>query len=93
LKEVNMERSCDIRLVDFGSLRALVSVTIGDLEIRGFKVLDQGDNKPWVAPPSREIHRDGQKEYYNIVRFTEKDAERAFNDWVLRAYRSARNEN
>lgn len=83
-----MERTCEIRLVDFGSLKALVSVRIDDMEIRGFKVIDQGDGpeKRWVAPPSREIIREGKKEYYNIVKFMDDEAKGAFQDWVLAAY-------
>ncbi|MHC4781342.1 MAG: hypothetical protein ACYTFG_22430 [Planctomycetota bacterium] len=48
-----MERTCAVKLVEFGSLKALVSVQVGDMEVRGFKVIDQGDNKPWVAPRRR----------------------------------------
>jgi DNA-binding cell septation regulator SpoVG len=88
-----MERTCSVRTVDFGSLKALVSVQLGDLEIRGFKVIDGGDGKPWVAPPSREMMREGRKEYYNIVRFLEADAKRSFNEWVLKAYRREINGN
>lgn len=88
-----MERKCEIRLVDFGSLKALVSVQIGEMEIRGFKVIDEGrgDSKRWVAPPSREIIRDGKKEYYNIVRHTDDEARAAFQDWILAAYDKERN--
>jgi DNA-binding cell septation regulator SpoVG len=83
-------RTCNIKLVDFGSLKALVSVQIHGMEIRGFKVIDQGDDKPWVAPPSREILRDGRKEYFNIVRFAEPEDKREFNDWILSEYRKGR---
>ena len=57
-----MEFTCNIKMVDFGSLKALVSIQIEDLEIRGFKVIDQGEGKPWVASPSREILKDGKKD-------------------------------
>ena len=79
-----MEKTCEVRLVDFGSLRALVSVRLGDMEIRGFKVIDQGEGKAWVAEPDREIIRDGKKDYYKIVRFTEKEAKRESTrvDWM-----------
>lgn len=81
---------CNIKVVDFGSLRALVSVQIpfmgGEIEVRGFKVIDQGDGRPWVAPPSREIVRDGRKEYYNIVRFPDKEAKKRFNERILEEY-------
>ena len=88
-----MERSCQIKTVDFGSLRALVTVQLGEMEIRGFKVIDQGDGKPWVAPPSREVLRDGKKEYFDVVRFLDQDARRDFSDWVLKAYKRQGNGN
>jgi DNA-binding cell septation regulator SpoVG len=78
----------NVKMVDFGSLKALVSVNIDGMEIRGFKVIDQGDSKPWIAPPSREIHRDGKKEYYNIVRFDDEEKKKAFNEKILEAYRT-----
>lgn len=81
-----MERTCRIKHVDFGSMRALVSVQFGDFEIRGFKVIDQGNGRPWVAPPSREITREGKKEYYDIVRILDEKTKKEFNDWVLEAY-------
>jgi len=84
-----MNKQCSIKIVDFGSLKALVSVQIDGMEIRGFKIIDQGDDKPWVAPPSREIHRDGKKEYYNIVRFPEEEAKRDFNSWLIKEYMKA----
>lgn len=84
-----MERTCTIKLVDFGSLKALASVTIDGMEIRGFRIIYQESGEPWVAPPSREVVRDGCKEYYNIVRFTTHDARHEFNEWVLEEYRKA----
>ncbi|MCU0723328.1 MAG: SpoVG family protein [Planctomycetes bacterium] len=83
-----MKRSCSFRFVDFGSLKALVTVQLEELEIRGFKVIDQGQGKTWVAPPSREIVRDGKKEYFDVVRFIDEDARREFNGWILTAYRA-----
>lgn len=84
-----MERTCMVRVVDFGSLKALVSVHLGDMEIRGFKVIDQGDGKPWVASPSREIIREGRKEFYDIVRFADKEKRQEFSAWVLQEYEKA----
>lgn len=83
-----MTFTCKFRLVDFGSLKALVSVMIEGMEIRGFKIIDQGDGKPWVSPPSREILKGGKKEYYNIVRFEDTEAQRVFYDRILELYRA-----
>lgn len=82
-----MDRTASVKILDFGSLKAFVSVNFDGMEIRGFKVIDQGDGKPWVAMPSREIVKEGRKEFYNIVRFNDKDKRVEFSDWVLRCYR------
>lgn len=82
-----MNRTCNFKLVDFGSLRALVDITFDSLEIKGFKVIDSGEGNPWVAPPSREVIKDGEKRYYDVVRFSDDDAKHDFQSWVLKAYR------
>lgn len=87
-----MERTCSIRLVDFGSLKALVNVQVADLEIRGFKVIDEGNGKPWISPPAREIVREGRKEFYNIVRFPDREKRQEFDAWILQEYEKALNE-
>ena len=75
-----------VKHVDFGSLKALVTVSVGPLEIRGFKVIDDGRGFPWVSSPSREIFRGGKKEYYEIVRFTSPEDKGAFDTALLKAY-------
>jgi DNA-binding cell septation regulator SpoVG len=87
-----MKRSCNLKMVEFGSLKALVSVQLEDIEIRGFKVIDQGEGKPWVGVPAREVTRDGKKEYYDIVRFADDDTRREFFSWILAAYRAEKGE-
>lgn len=87
-----MKRTCTVKMLDFGSLKALVSVQMGDMEIRGFKVIDQGDGNPWVASPSREINRNGNKEYFNIVRFNTSEARQEFKNWILGEYNNHRKE-
>lgn len=84
-----MDMKTEVKIVDFESLRALVTVTIDGIELRGFKVIDQGDNKPWIAPPSREILRDGRKEFFDIVRIKDKERKKVFNGEILAAYRKA----
>lgn len=86
-----MDRSCSVKLVSFGQLRALVNVHIGEMEIRGFKVIDS-DSSAWVAPPSREVTRNGKKEYFDIVRFQTPEAKQEFSAWILNEYESARKE-
>jgi len=76
-----------MKLIDFGSLRALVDVQFEDMEVRGFKVIDNGEG-PWVAMPAKEIVRDGHKQFWNIVRFINDEAKQKFSDQVLDAYRT-----
>ena len=71
--------------VDFGSLKALATVKIGEMEIRGFKVI-QSEGEPWVGMPSREVMRDGKKEYFDIVRFA-PEARKAFSDQLIEAWK------
>lgn len=85
-----MTFTCKIRLVDFGSLKALVSIMIEGMEIRGFKVIDQGEGRPWVSPPSRDIIVKGKKEYYNIVRFEDEGAMNRVTDMILEEYSKAK---
>jgi len=85
-----MERTAEVRLVDFGSLKALIHICVGPMFVRGFKVIDQGEGKVWIAPPSREIVREGRKEYYDIVRWANKEAKEEFDKWALEMYAQAR---
>jgi len=84
-----MEKSCKIRLVEFGSIKALVSVIYGDLEIRGFKVIDQEGEAPWVAMPSREFQKGGDRQFFNIVYVPDEAKRKEFVDWIIEEYRKA----
>ena len=80
-----MEKTCTFKHVDFGSLKALVTVHFEEFEIRGFKVIESNGN-PFIGMPSREVIKDGKKDYYDIVRFMDQDSKRDFSDWLLNAY-------
>lgn len=82
-----MNRTCSFKLVEFGNLKALVTVTIGEVELRGFKILRSSNGATWVGMPSREGARDGKREYFDVVRFPDKVARREFCDWLLNAYK------
>ena len=86
-----MEFTCTFKLVDFGSLKALATIQFADLEIRGFKIIETADG-PWVGMPSREVVRDGRKDYFDIVRFSDDEAKKAFHAKVLEEYRKATSE-
>jgi DNA-binding cell septation regulator SpoVG len=78
-----------VKLVEFGTIKALVSVTCGDFEIRGFKVVDHEGGNPWVSMPSREYQKDGERQFYDIVFFPDPEKRRAFAGRVLDAYKTA----
>ena len=84
-----MKMECKIRLVEFGSVKALVSVTYGDLEIKGFKVIDQGTDGPWVSMPSREFQKNGDRQFFNIIYIPDTAKRKEFNDWIIKEYRNA----
>lgn len=92
-----MSRTATFKMVDFGSLKALAAVTIdSNMEIRGFKIIDSdnGDG-PWVGMPSREMVRDGRKDYIDVVRFVGEDADskrKEFHNWLIGEYKKAAKE-
>lgn len=81
--------TCSFRLLDFGSLRALVSVKVAGMEVRDLKIVDEGDGKPYVASPVREVFRDGRKMYRPVIRFDKDRAGAEFQEWLLGEYRQA----
>jgi DNA-binding cell septation regulator SpoVG len=83
-----MKLECDIKLVEFGSVKALVSVLYGDLELRGFKIVDQKGGDPWVAMPSREYQKDGERQFVNVVWIPNSEKKREFTDSILKEYLS-----
>jgi DNA-binding cell septation regulator SpoVG len=92
-EEEKMKMECNIRLVEFGTVKALVSVLYGDLELRGFKVVDQKGGDPWVAMPSREYMKDGERQFVNVVWVPDTQKKKAFTDAILKAYKRAMIEN
>jgi DNA-binding cell septation regulator SpoVG len=52
-----------------GNLRAFVDVGLGpSIVIRGFRVIQQAGQKPWVSPPQQEYAgADGKRHYSPIV--------------------------
>ena len=82
-----MNFEVNVRTVEFGSVKALVSVTIGDLEIRGFRVIEQNDGDPWVAMPSREFQKEGDRQFFNIVYIADAKKKEEFCNKILEAYR------
>ncbi len=86
-----MNKECKIRLVDFGSVKALASVVYGDLEIKGFRIIDQNGEEPWVSMPSREYQKNGDRQFFNIVFIPDAARRKEFTDWIIKEYHNASN--
>lgn len=78
---------------DAGSLKAFADLTLptkfGDVTIHRFKVLQDGDNRPWVAFPQIAYGDfiNGPK-YFPLLRVSEK-FERKIKGWIMGEYRKA----
>jgi hypothetical protein len=86
-----MKREANVRLVEFGAVKAFVTVTYGDMEIRGFRIIDHEGGNPWVSLPSKEIQKDGEKQYFNMIWFPDPKKKKEFADWLLDEYTQAVN--
>lgn len=82
-----MNRTCSFKMMNLGSLKAFVTVTIEDMLVRGFRIMQTNGGPPWVAMPSRENNKKGKKEYYQLVSFLDTQARNDFSEWILAAYR------
>lgn len=81
----------DMKLYESGSLKAFVNVTIpselGELTLRGFRVIQKDENAPWVAfPSSRYTNKDG-KEVNDPFLETSKIVKRKLEDLILEEYK------
>ncbi len=81
-----MTKDISFHAVNAGNLKAMVTLTYGDLQINGFKVLDSKDGL-WVGMPSRAFkRRDGQEAYAPIVWIEDEGVRRAFQREILEAW-------
>lgn len=76
-----------IPITGWGNLRGLALVRIGPITIRGFRVIQQPDQRAWVAPPQREIERDGRKVHFPIVELP-RDVKQVVQHKVLERWRT-----
>ena len=81
----------DVRLVDKGSLKAFVSIVIGNgFKIHGLRVIEQPGKKAWVSLPQTETTApDGTKKYWPVVEVPDR-VKRVVDDVVLRAFQEKR---
>ena len=81
----------EMKLYESGSLKAFVDVTIpselGELTLRGFRVVQQDTAPAWVAfPNSRYTNKDGKLITAQILE-TSKTVKRRLADLILDEYR------
>lgn len=68
------------RKVDRGSLLATFTVDTNGTEIRDCRVVKGGADKPWFfTGPQREYEKDGQKKYFDLVRFSDSFKQRVYD--------------
>jgi DNA-binding cell septation regulator SpoVG len=60
----NPQLTVDVRVFERGTLKAFADVTfpsaLGELTLRGFRVLQKEGEAPWVAFPSASYTKDGK---------------------------------
>ena len=80
-------RVLKIRKVQKGALQAFVDIELEQVEIRGFRVVQQPDQRPWVSVPQNEYIKDGEKRYSNVVVLPD-ELKRRVQDTILSAWES-----
>ncbi len=71
---------------EWGNLRALVDVKIGNMIIRNFRVIQKPDSKPYVTPPQSMYIQEGQKNFVQIVLFDDEIFWETLKREILRQY-------
>lgn len=86
-----VESVLEFKLVNDGRVKAVVSLRYGDFVIKGFKIVDPGEGKPlWVGMPRKQLPApdgSGETHYVNVVSMPDSARRRAFETYVLKAYR------
>lgn len=83
-----------IKTGDWGTLKGIADVTfdepgIGEVIVKGFKIMVGQDGGLWVAMPSKEVQKEGEKKYINIVFVPDQDGYTNFRNKIVDAYRLA----
>jgi hypothetical protein len=66
-----------------GAVAGRFILIIGPVEIRGWTHFRSNDGKEWVAGPSREYEKDGERKFYPYVYFPNKEQYSKFQKWAL----------
>ena len=75
-----------LNLVEKGNFKGFADVQVGQIEIRGFRIIQQPGQSAWVSVPQSEYTKDDEKRYYNIVVMPD-DLKRDVEFAVLEAWR------
>jgi hypothetical protein len=68
------------RVENAGSVRAFISLRIGGITIHGCKIVQQPDQKPWLAMPDWQwTETDGKTRYSAVVELTPSLKQRVSN--------------
>jgi DNA-binding cell septation regulator SpoVG len=73
------------RLTTGGSLRGFVSIRLGALVLHDFRVIQQPNQQPWVAPPQKETNKDGVRRFFPLIEVGEP-LKKLISDKVLEAW-------
>jgi DNA-binding cell septation regulator SpoVG len=68
-----------------GSTKCFADVQIGGLVVKGFKVVCQEGQRPWLAPPATK----NERAWLNIVEFASKPLQERVQQVVLEAWAEA----
>lgn len=75
-----------IKSIEKGNFRGFADVQVGEIEIRGFRIIQQPGQDAWVSVPQTEYIKDDEKRYYNIIVLPD-DLKREVESAVLSAWR------
>ena len=79
-----------LKLVEKGNFKGFADVQVGQIEIRGFRIIQQPGQSAWVSVPQSEYTKDNEKRYHNIVVLSE-DLKQRVDAEILRAWGETKN--
>lgn len=79
-----------IKKITSSNLRALVDIQLGNIIINGCRVVQQPNQKPWVAFPQQQSSSDSK--WYSVIQCTDPSLDKAIKEQILAAYQEAQHE-
>jgi hypothetical protein len=83
----------ELRAVQKGCLKAFVDVLVGDFEIRGLRIIQQPNQRPFIHFPMVEYEQGGQRLYAPVIRLHDAKLEKDIKAKVLAACQSQNQKN